>query len=341
MSSRRDRRPRRGGRRLAALATLLAPLAVVAALLIPAREDGRGPAPVAAAGVPASEGSGGAGGGQTSLGPAPATSVRLAGVDEFRVRLRKPPRAGLVFDLGTGEVLWRRNPRRRLPIASLTKMMTALVVVERTRPRERFRVARAAFRYTGSGIGRLPKRRLVDVEALLNGLMIVSGNDAAIALAHHVAGSERRFVALMNRRARALGLTCTRFVDSHGLAGGNRSCAADLAALARADMRTRRIARIVRRERARLRFPVKGGFLDLEGHNPLVRAGYPGAIGLKTGYTDAAGRCFVGVVRRKGRTLGVVLLNSPDPLAQSRKLLARAYGDPAPRGEPGDVVLNR
>lgn len=331
MSRRGDARPRPryGGRRLAALAALLAPLAVAAALLIPAREGGRGPAPVAVADAP---GASGAAGGQAELGPAPATSVRLAGVDAFRVRFRKPARAGLVFDLGTGEVLWRRNPTRRLPVASLTKIMTALVVVERTRPDERFRVARAAFRYTGSGVGRLPKRRRVRVEPLLHGLMVVSGNDAAIALAHHSAGSERGFVRLMNRRAQALGLSCTRFADSHGLSPRNRSCPADLAALARVSMRERRIARIVRRERSRFRFPVKGGFLDLYGHNPLIRAGYPGAIGLKTGYTDEAGRCFVGVVRRRGRTLGVVLLNSPNPLAQSRRLLARAYRDPVERG---------
>ena len=77
--------------------------------------------------------------------------------------------------------------------------------------------------------------------------------------------------------------------------------------------------------RPSFRFPIKGGRLYLSGHNPLIRAGYRGTIGLKTGYTDEAGPCFVGVARRGGRTLAVVLLHSRDPFLQSRKLLDRAF----------------
>ena len=208
-----------------------------------------------------------------------------------------------------------------MPIASLTKIMTALIVTERTRPREAVRITRAALHYSGSGVGVLPKGRRVRLETLLNGLMIVSGNAAANALAVHVAGSERRFVAVMNRRARAPGLRCTHFASSHGLESGNRSCAADLAAMTRLAMERPRIVRIARRRQAAFRFPIKGGKLYLSGHNPLHRVGYPGALGLKTGYTQDAGRCFVGVARHHGRTLGVVLLNSFDPAKQAPKLL--------------------
>ena len=150
----------------------------------------------------------------------------------------------------------------------------------------------------------LPKGKRVPLEALLNGLMLVSGNDAAIALADHVSGNERQFVRLMNEKARLWGLRCTHFASSHGLEKGNRSCAADLAVMTRLAMRNPRITSIVRRKEASFRFPIKGGKLYLYGHNPLIRAGYRGAIGLKTGYTDEAGRCFVGVARRDGRTLG-------------------------------------
>ena len=240
------------------------------------------------------------------------------------VECKRPPRAGIVYDLSIGEVLWRRRPLKRLPIASLTKIMTAIVVAERTRPRERARVTRAALDYSGSGIGLLPKRRLVPVEALLHGLLLVSGNDAAIALADHVAGSERRFVALMNARARGLGLRCTRFVSAHGLERSNRSCAADLASLSRVAMGNRRIARIARKRQAAVRFPIKGGHLYLSSTNPLLRARYPGAIGLKTGYTEAAGRSLSAVVRRGPRRLGVVLLDSPNPARQARKLISEA-----------------
>ena len=187
------------------------------------------------------------------------------------------------------------------------------------------RITQAALDYTGSGIGLLPKGRRVRLEALLNGLLIVSGNDAAIALAVHVSGSERRFVALMNRHARRWGLRCTHFASSHGLEPGNRSCARDLAVLTRLAMAKPRIRRVVRRRQAALRFPIKGGKLYLYGHNPLIRLGYPGTIGLKTGYTDEAGRCFVGVVRRGDRRLGVVLLDSRDPAKHAPKLLDAAF----------------
>ncbi len=255
----------------------------------------------------------------------PTPSVPLSGSDTFSISLRKPPRAALVFDVGSGEVLWRRRALKRLPIASLTKIMTALVVTERTRPREPVRITQAALDYSGSGIGLLPKGRRVRLETLLNGMLLVSGNDAAIALAVHVSGRERRFVRLMNQHARTWGLKCTRFVDSHGLGAGDRSCPHDLAVLTRLAMERGRIRRIVRRPSVAFRFPIKGRKLYLYGHNPLIRAGYPGAVGLKTGYTDAAGRCFVGVARRGGRTLAVVLLRSPDPFLQSRKLLDRAF----------------
>jgi D-alanyl-D-alanine carboxypeptidase (penicillin-binding protein 5/6) len=257
----------------------------------------------------------------------PAPEVPLNGVDAFHIRMRKPPRAALLFDVGTGEVLWRLRPLTPFPIASLTKIMTALVVTTRAKPEEPVRITRAALHYQGSGVGVLPKGRRVRLETLLNGMLLVSGNDAAIALADHVAGTESRFVGLMNREARRLGLRCTHFADSHGLSAGDRSCTRDLAVLTRLAMANRRIARIVRRRQADFRFPIKGGRIFLSGHNPLIRAGYRGTIGLKTGYTEKAGRCFVGVVRRGDRTLGVVLLNSPNPLKHAAALLDEGFAE--------------
>jgi serine-type D-Ala-D-Ala carboxypeptidase (penicillin-binding protein 5/6) len=257
----------------------------------------------------------------------PVPSIPLGGVDAFRIDLRKPPRAGLVFDLDTGEVLWRRRPLRVVSVASLTKIMTALVTVDRSEPDDPVRITPAALRYEGSAIGLLPEGRRVRLETLLNGLLIVSGNDAAIALAVHVSGTQRRFVALMNRRAREWGLECTHFVSAHGYEDGNRSCARDLAVLTRLAMAEPRIRRIARRRQVAFHFPIKGGKLYLTGHNPLMRLGYPGAVGLKTGYTDSAGRCFVGVARRAGRRLGVVLLNSRDPAKHAPKLLDAGFAE--------------
>jgi serine-type D-Ala-D-Ala carboxypeptidase (penicillin-binding protein 5/6) len=130
----------------------------------------------------------------------------------------------------------------------------------------------------------------------------------------------------MNTRARDLGLECTRFSSPDGFVdAGNHSCAIDLAAMARAVLDQPRLARIVRRRRALLPFPIKGGRLYLNNNNPLVRTGYPGVLGIKTGYTDAAGRCLVAAARRSGRRLGVVLLRSPDPARQATQLLNRGF----------------
>lgn len=315
------RRRRLGGALAMAIALALPVGGVGAAVWVAVDEDATSPAsvPVATASPPPEAPDG------SEEAPANPAAVDLDAVDAFHLRFKHSPRAALVFDLDSGAVLWQHNAEKRLPMASLTKMMTALLVAERTHPRERVRITRAALDYRGSGVGRLPRGRRVPIEALLHGLMLPSGNDAAIALAVHVSGSEDDFVDAMNRRARELGLECTRFVSSHGLEAGNRSCAADLAALARVAMGEFRIRRVVRKEHAALRFPIRGGRLFLSSTNPLLRADYPGAVGLKTGYTRRAGRCFVGVVERGGRRLGVVLLGSPDPGLQARRLLNRAF----------------
>jgi serine-type D-Ala-D-Ala carboxypeptidase (penicillin-binding protein 5/6) len=321
------RRRSRAARLLALLAILAAPAGVAAAAVLSFGDGGGGAPspPLAVRSPPVSP----APEAPREPGPLiqaePTPTVPLSGVDAFHIRLRRPPRAGLVFDVKTGEVLWRRRPLLALPMASLTKIMTALLVVERSHPGDPVRITNAALRYSGSGIGLLPRGKRVRLETLLNGLLIVSGNDAAIALAVHMAGSERRFVEVMNRRAADWGLECTHFASSHGLEDGNRSCARDLAVLTRLAMAEPRIRRIARRRQVDFRFPIKGRRLYLYGHNPLIRLGYPGAIGLKTGYTTAAGRCFVGVARRNGRTLGVVLLDSRDPAKHAPKLLDAAF----------------
>jgi D-alanyl-D-alanine carboxypeptidase len=205
-------------------------------------------------------------------------------------------------------------------------MMTALVVVDRVGPHAWVKITKEALHYTGSGVGLLPRGRKIAVETMLYGLLLPSGNDAAIALALRAAGSQPRFIALMNRRAAAMGLACTHFTTVSGIVDhGNRSCAPDLAALARAILREPRLARIVRRRSAVLRFPIKGHKLYLYNNNPLLRAGYKGTTGIKTGYTDAAGRCLVATARRGPIRLGVVLLDSPDPGKQAMRLLDRGF----------------
>jgi serine-type D-Ala-D-Ala carboxypeptidase (penicillin-binding protein 5/6) len=271
---------------------------------------------------------------QVSNGPAQAAdpgnrplALALTGAsDKVQVRFKRPPRSGLLFDLDTGAVLWRRQPDRVLPIASLTKMMTAILVVDRAKPTAKVRVTKEALAYKGSAVGVLPKGKRIKLETMLNGLLLPSGNDAAIALAQRMSGTVAAFVRRMNERAGDLGLACTRFSSPDGFEdAGNHSCAIDLAEMARAVLDQPRLARIVRRRRAVLPFPVKGGRIYLFNNNPLLRTGYPGTIGIKTGYTDAAGRCLVAAARRNGRRLGVVLLHSSDPGRQATQLLNRGF----------------
>ncbi|GAC1323334.1 MAG: hypothetical protein NVSMB25_19530 [Thermoleophilaceae bacterium] len=240
-------------------------------------------------------------------------------------RFKDPPRAGILFDLKSGRTLWSAHPLDRVPIASLTKILTAIIVVERTGPRDLAPVTKEALDYQGQALGLLPPHRRVPVEALLAGVLLTSANDAAITLADHIAGTDSRFAGVMNERARGLGLGCSHFVSAYGLQTQNQSCAADLAALARLAMHKRRIKRLSGEIQAKAPFPIKGGYLFVTSTNPLLHAHYPGTIGLKTGFTDAAGRCLVAVVSRHGRTLGAVLLHSPDPATQAQRLFDAAF----------------
>ncbi|HLM86143.1 MAG TPA: D-alanyl-D-alanine carboxypeptidase family protein [Solirubrobacteraceae bacterium] len=235
---------------------------------------------------------------------------------------RDPPRAGILFNLTTGQVLWQHDAYVRLPIASLTKMMTALLTVQSAPPDAPVLVTRQAVDSDGSKVGVLPLGRHVPLESMLYGLLLPSGNDAAVALAQHVAGSVNQFVVRMNEQAAELGLGCTRFSSPSGYYdAGNFSCVADLAVLAHVDMSQPRIASVVHTYAAVLPFPIKGGKLYLYNNNPLLIYKYPGVTGMKTGYTEAAGRCLVATAERHGVRLGAIVLHSEDPGIQARQLL--------------------
>jgi len=312
-----------------------APSVVAAVLLWPDGRDGSG-ARGSAASNPSSERSESRAAQAENAPRAPGERI-AAGLgaetgSPVTVEFKDPPRAGVMFDAETGEILWKRAAGERLAIASLTKMMTALVVSENHRPGERVLISRRAARTQGSKVGVLPIGRKVPLEPLFYALMMASANDAAVALAEHNAGSVHRFVKHMNLEARVMGLRCSHFTTPSGLKNrGNYSCALDLAALARADLADPRIARITRTREASFPFPGRVGSLDLyNNHYFLSRgiAGVPGAevTGLKTGLTLEAGRCYVTTARLGGRHLGVVLLDTPDPFRQVPELLRAGFG---------------
>jgi serine-type D-Ala-D-Ala carboxypeptidase (penicillin-binding protein 5/6) len=259
----------------------------------------------------------------------PPLHLDLSGTgDPVQASFQQQPRSGLLFDLTSGRVLWQRNPLQRLHMASLTKLMTALRVVRTTPASAPVLITRAAIDMPGSKVGLLPLGRHVRAETLLYGLLLPSGNDAAVALAQHVSGSVGAFVEGMNAEAARLGLGCTHYSSPSGYYNAhNYTCAADLAELAYVDINQPRIAQVVRAAEAALPFPIKGGKLYLSNNNPLLVYGYPGTTGMKTGYTELAGDCLVASAERDGVSLGVVLLHSPDMGQQAEYLLNAGFAD--------------
>ena len=213
-------------------------------------------------------------------------------------------RAWLVQNATTGEVLLRHEDRARLPIASITKLMTALVALERADPTDVVTITAASAGIGGSTIN-LRVGEKVSVQDLLEAALIQSANDAASALAVHAGGTETRFVALMNAKARALALADTHFVRPDGLdVAGHVSSASDVTKLARVAMNQPVIREIVGMETE-----VAAG-RPLDSWNDLLST-FPGLIGVKTGHTSDAGWSQVAAARGRGLTVYATILGSP------------------------------
>jgi D-alanyl-D-alanine carboxypeptidase (penicillin-binding protein 5/6) len=236
-------------------------------------------------------------------------------------------RAVLVADGRTGEILYERNADRRLPMASITKLMTAVVALEHASPTDTVTVRGPAPSVGESTIFLRPGEQL-PMRDLLAAALIQSANDAAYALASHVAdGSVPRFVRLMNRKAAVLGLSETHYVRPDGLdAPGHYSSARDSFELARLAMREPLVRRLVRKRTAQI-----SGGRTVHTWNDLL-ATFPGLIGVKTGHTDRAGWSEVAAARRDGVTIFAVILGSPtrarrnDDLARLLRWGLEQYG---------------
>lgn len=260
--------------------------------------------------------------------PARAATPMLQGLltpptPEFRALHPEPKvlaRSALLADAGTHTVLWARNPYERLPMASLTKVMTALLLIENARPDE---VVTTPLEATLSETSSLNLRcgEQISVHDLLYAILLRSANDACVAAAYHVSGSVPAFAALMNRRARQLGCTDTSFVNPNGLpAQGHYSTAADLARITLEAIRYPVFNRIVATRKYVVTRSMNQEDRVVTSHCKLLGR-YQGADGVKTGYTRAAGHCFIGTATRYGRRLMVVILNSPDMWGDAKRLL--------------------
>jgi serine-type D-Ala-D-Ala carboxypeptidase (penicillin-binding protein 5/6) len=224
-----------------------------------------------------------------------------------------------------GRTVREINPDSRRAPASLTKIMTALIVLEKCRPDEVVTVSRRAARETGSRIGLRRGDRLT-VRDLLAAALIASANDAARALAEHTSGSQKAFVALMNTRARALKLQNTRYTNACGHDDpGLYSSAHDLSILAERALQQPLFADIVATRSMRIT-TVKGGrSFQLKNVNRLIGR-YPGALGVKTGTTPKAGQCLVALAKRNDRKVLLVIMNSRHRWQTAPAMLDAAFG---------------
>jgi len=240
--------------------------------------------------------------------------------------------SAILLNAETGTVLFARNPDEVRPPASTTKILTALVILERGRLSDMVTVSRAAAQVAGQQLGLRVGQR-ISLQDLLEAILIQSANDAAVAAAEHVGGDLPGFVALMNATAQELGLRESRFANPHGLdEPGHYTSARDLARLAKVALENPAFAQIVRMSEARLTIwqPGRAGRLlprvrIVRSHNRLLGR-LDGADGVKTGYTGAAGRCLVASASREGQRLIAVLLNDPHRWSDAAVLLEYGFG---------------
>lgn len=226
----------------------------------------------------------------------------------------------LVYDETFDQMLASHDIDVRRPMASTTKMMTAMVALAEVDVNDQVVVSQNAAAAGESEIG-LYAGESVSVDDLLHALLLQSANDAAIAIAEHVGGSVDSFVEMMNDRARGLGLDNTHFANPHGLdADGHYSSAADLLNMARAGLSDPTFAKIVVTTSYDLPPSPDGVARTARLTNELVRT-YEGAFGIKTGFTDGAGLTLVAGAERDGRRIFTVVMGSDDHFADSARLL--------------------
>lgn len=244
--------------------------------------------------------------------PAPAVS----GAEEPAVTAK----GAVLMEVGAGRILWSRNGEERLPMASTTKIMTALLTLEQPGLDEVFTVNAQAIRVEGTSMG-LTEGSQATLRTLAAGMLLASGNDAANAAAVRVAGTQADFVMMMNRRAAQLGMKDTNFETPSGLDGQSHySTAADMALLARAALENPDFRSLCSQTSLKLCYGNPPYDRWLANHNRLLKE-YPGCIGLKTGFTKKAGRCLVSAAEREGVTLICVTLSDPNDWRDHTALL--------------------
>lgn len=235
--------------------------------------------------------------------------------------------SGVLVDMGSGKVIWARHQRSSRAPASLTKILTALLVLERANLEDHVELTPEMISLEGARMEAQPGQTFT-VRDLIWGLLLLSGNDAATALAQKASpdGTIPGFVKLMNQRARELGATNTRFKNPHGLPErGHKSTAIDIATITVSAMQNPLFAEMVAARTHDVTWP-DGTIHTLKNVNQLLGK-YEGAVGVKTGYTTDAGRNLASAVTRDGTTLIAIVLGSPSHYNETMDLYDWAYSN--------------
>ncbi|MBQ6847726.1 MAG: D-alanyl-D-alanine carboxypeptidase [Clostridia bacterium] len=229
-------------------------------------------------------------------------------------------RAAILINADTGEVIYEQNAKEKLPMASTTKIMTALLLCESGDMEKTVTVTAEMVRVEGTSMGLLAGDK-VSYKALLYGMLLASGNDAANVTAYALGGTVDGFVKMMNEKAQDLGLLNTHFETPSGLDGEEHyTTAEDLAELARVCLDNKLFATAAASKSATLEYGNPPYRRTLTNHNKLLKI-FEGAIGVKTGFTKKAGRCLVSAAERDGKRVIAVTLKDPNDWEDHTALL--------------------
>ena len=262
--------------------------------------------------------------------PAPANGAVLPAITA---------EAAVVMDLDTGQVLYGTGEHERRPPASLTKVMTGYLAGKQFQAQQWITVSETAAS-TGESSLNLKTGDVLTFDALLHGALMKSANDACVALAEYMAGTEKNFVQNMNLQACLLGCKDTNFCNSNGLpAEGHYSSAYDLALMTRAAMQNETFAAIVQKQQYMVHWQ-DGRQLLVRNTNRLLRE-YPGAIGVKTGTTNEAGQCLIAVAEKAGKRVIVVVLKSKNRFYDAVALLDYGLSTQLGTETPRSAIHNK
>ena len=262
--------------------------------------------------------------------PAPANGAVLPAITA---------EAAVVMDLDTGQVLYGKGEHERRPPASLTKVMTGYLAGKQFQAQQWITVSETAAS-TGESSLNLKTGDVLTFDALLHGALMKSANDACVALAEYMAGTEKNFVQNMNLQACLLGCKDTNFCNSNGLpAEGHYSSAYDLALMTRAAMQNETFAAIVQKQQYMVHWQ-EGRQLLVRNTNRLLRE-YPGAIGVKTGTTNEAGQCLIAVAEKAGKRVIVVVLKSKNRFYDAVALLDYGLSTQLGTETPRSAIHNK